>query len=69
MSCHTIKLDISGPVATLTLDRPNKMNALNKEILMRLQEEGIASPSYTLLGGRYAIRTSWRYPRVPLRVE
>jgi aromatic-L-amino-acid decarboxylase len=34
------------------------LNALNKEILMRLQEEGIASPSYTLLRGRYAIRVA-----------
>ena len=32
------------------------LNALNKEILMRLQEQGIAAPSYTMLTGRYAIR-------------
>ncbi len=32
------------------------VNTLNKEILMRLHEEGIATPSYTLLEGRYAIR-------------
>jgi hypothetical protein len=31
---------------------------LNKEILMRLQEEGIATPSYTLLKGKYAIRVA-----------
>ncbi|HXB10186.1 MAG TPA: pyridoxal-dependent decarboxylase, partial [Puia sp.] len=35
-----------------------ELNLLNKEILMRLQEEGIASPSYTLLRGRYAIRVA-----------
>ncbi|MBO0935687.1 aminotransferase class V-fold PLP-dependent enzyme [Fibrella sp. HMF5335] len=34
------------------------LNALNKEILMRLHEQGIATPSYTLLGGRYAIRVA-----------
>ena len=32
------------------------LNALNKEILMQLTERGIASPSYTMLDGQYAIR-------------
>lgn len=35
-----------------------KLNDLNKEILMRLQEQGIASPSSTLLHGKYAIRVA-----------
>jgi len=35
-----------------------ELNAFNKEILMRLQEEGIASPSYTSLNGQYAIRVA-----------
>jgi aromatic-L-amino-acid/L-tryptophan decarboxylase len=35
-----------------------ELNAMNKEILMRLQEEGIAAPSYTLLNNRYAIRAA-----------
>lgn len=35
-----------------------KLNALNKEILMRLHEEGIAAPSYTVLKGNYAIRVA-----------
>jgi len=34
------------------------LNAINKEILMRLHEEGLAAPSYTLLQGRYAIRVA-----------
>ena len=34
------------------------LNALNKEILMRLHEQGIAAPSYGLLNGRYAIRVA-----------
>jgi aromatic-L-amino-acid decarboxylase len=34
------------------------LNELNKEILMRLHEEGIAAPSYTLLNGKYAIRVA-----------
>jgi glutamate/tyrosine decarboxylase-like PLP-dependent enzyme len=34
------------------------LNQLNKEILMRLHEDGIAAPSYTLLDGRYAIRVA-----------
>lgn len=38
-----------------TLD---ELNACNKEILMRLHEEGVALPSYTLLNGRYAIRVA-----------
>ena len=35
-----------------------ELNRINKEILMRLQEEGIAAPSYTLLNGVYAIRVA-----------
>jgi aromatic-L-amino-acid decarboxylase len=35
-----------------------ELNGLNKEILMRLQEEGIAAPSHTLLNGRYSIRVA-----------
>lgn len=35
-----------------------ELNALNKEILMRLHEQGIAAPSYTVLNGRYAIRAA-----------
>ncbi len=34
------------------------MNALNKELLQRLQEQGIATPSYTVLNDRYAIRVA-----------
>jgi aromatic-L-amino-acid/L-tryptophan decarboxylase len=33
-----------------------KLNALNKEILMQLHEQGIAVPSYTTLHGRYCLR-------------
>jgi aromatic-L-amino-acid decarboxylase len=33
-----------------------QLNALNKEILMQLQEQGIAAPSYTTLQGRYCLR-------------
>jgi glutamate/tyrosine decarboxylase-like PLP-dependent enzyme len=39
----------------LTLDQ---VNLLNKEILMNLQERGIASPSYTILNEKYAIRVA-----------
>lgn len=34
------------------------LNDLNREILLRLQEEGIAVPSSTLLEGRFAIRVA-----------
>lgn len=33
-------------------------DAANREILMRLQERGIAAPSSTVLGGRFAIRAA-----------
>ncbi len=36
----------------------SELNRINKEILMRLHEEGIAAPSYTLLNGKYAIRAA-----------
>ncbi|HEU0295471.1 MAG TPA: pyridoxal-dependent decarboxylase [Anaerolineales bacterium] len=32
------------------------LNALNKEILMQLHEQGIAAPSYTTLGEQYCLR-------------
>jgi len=34
------------------------LNKLNKEILMRLQESGIAAPSYTKLNGNYCLRVA-----------
>ncbi|HET7234010.1 MAG TPA: pyridoxal-dependent decarboxylase, partial [Longimicrobium sp.] len=35
-----------------------RLNAVNEEILLRLQEGGIAVPSGTTLGGRFAIRVA-----------
>jgi aromatic-L-amino-acid/L-tryptophan decarboxylase len=34
------------------------LNALNKELLQQIQEQGIATPSYTALNGRYSIRVA-----------
>ena len=34
------------------------LNQLNQELLMRLHESGIAAPSYTMIGGRYALRVA-----------
>jgi hypothetical protein len=34
------------------------LNALNKEILLRIQESGLAIPSQTLLNGKFAIRVA-----------
>ena len=34
------------------------LNALNKEILMQLHEQGVAAPSYTTLNGKYCIRVA-----------
>ncbi len=36
----------------------NQLNILNKEILMQLHEQAIATPSYTLLNGSYVIRVA-----------
>jgi len=35
-----------------------QLNTLNKELLMRMHETGVAGPSSTLLNGRYAIRAA-----------
>lgn len=35
-----------------------RLNAVNEEILLRVQERGVAVPSGTTLGGRYAIRAA-----------
>ena len=34
------------------------LNAMNEELLLRLQESGIAVPSSTMIGGRFAIRVA-----------
>jgi glutamate/tyrosine decarboxylase-like PLP-dependent enzyme len=36
----------------------DELNDINAEILMRLQERGIAAPSSTMLGGRFSIRVA-----------
>ena len=36
----------------------DRLNALNKELLMRMHETGVAAPSSTLLNGKYAIRAA-----------
>ncbi len=36
----------------------DRLNDLNRELLARLQESGVAVPSHTVLNGRYAIRCS-----------
>jgi aromatic-L-amino-acid/L-tryptophan decarboxylase len=38
--------------------REDQLNAVNEELLLRLQEAGIAVPSSTVLGGRFAIRVA-----------
>ena len=34
------------------------LNKLNKELLLRLHESGVAVPSYTVLHGKYALRVA-----------
>ena len=35
-----------------------QLNLLNKELLMRMHEQGVAAPSSTVLHGKYAIRVA-----------
>ncbi len=46
--CYRFKADLSN----------EKLNALNKELLIRLHEQKVATPSYTILDGNYVIRVS-----------
>ncbi|RPH37057.1 aminotransferase class I/II-fold pyridoxal phosphate-dependent enzyme [bacterium] len=39
------------------LTDPAALDALNKELLLRLHESGVAAPSYTVVNGKYALRT------------
>jgi glutamate/tyrosine decarboxylase-like PLP-dependent enzyme len=41
-----------------TAAEAERLNAINEEILLRIQERGIAVPSGTILHGRYAIRVA-----------
>jgi len=59
------ELELTAPTATNIVCfrfNPGKndldLDELNKEILMRLQESGIAAPSYTKLHGNYCIRVA-----------
>jgi len=40
-----------------SLTDPVALDALNKELLLRLHESGVAAPSYTVVHGKYALRT------------
>jgi glutamate/tyrosine decarboxylase-like PLP-dependent enzyme len=59
------ELELTAPTATNIVCfrfNPGKnhldLDELNKEILMRLQESGIAAPSYTKLHGNYCLRVA-----------
>ena len=60
------RLELLAPVAlNITCFRYRRegldeaaLNRINNEVLLRLQERGIALPSSTVLGGRYAIRVA-----------
>ena len=36
----------------------DRLNEINKEILLRIQESGLAIPSQTMLQGKFAIRVA-----------
>ncbi len=40
------------------MDDEATLTAVNKEIILRLQESGVAAPSSTVIGGRFAIRVA-----------
>jgi len=44
-----------------------RLNYLNKELLMRMQEQGVAAPSSTVLNGKYAIRVAITNHRTRLK--
>jgi aromatic-L-amino-acid/L-tryptophan decarboxylase len=60
------ELELLAPVplniVNLRFRAPNldtdALNALNRQILVRLQEDGIAVPSGTVIRGQYAIRVA-----------
>lgn len=60
------QLELTAPVSmSITCFRmthpgfsENQLRDLNREILLRLQEQGIASPSSTILNGKYTLRVA-----------
>jgi glutamate/tyrosine decarboxylase-like PLP-dependent enzyme len=45
-----------GQSAVRSEGTEDRLDSLNTDVLVRLQEEGIAAPTSTLLGGRFALR-------------
>ena len=59
------QLELMAPVSTNIVcfrfnagNGEDGLNELNKEILMQIQENGIAAPSYTRLDGKYCLRVA-----------
>ncbi|MDH5403466.1 MAG: pyridoxal-dependent decarboxylase [Candidatus Heimdallarchaeota archaeon] len=55
VSCNIVCYRYNPKNRNLTVD---ELNHLNKNILMTLQEEGIAAPSYTYIKGNYVLRVA-----------
>jgi len=51
-----VQLNVVAFRATQAGADPERLDAVNRELLMRLQERGIAIPSGTLLSGRFVLR-------------
>ncbi|MDQ6827266.1 MAG: pyridoxal-dependent decarboxylase, partial [Gemmatimonadota bacterium] len=56
--CAPVPLNIVCFRVRSKTESPAELNALNRELLVRLQERGIAVPSSTMLEGRYVIRVA-----------
>jgi glutamate/tyrosine decarboxylase-like PLP-dependent enzyme len=57
-ACPELELAAEAPLNIVCLRYTGANDAENSEILMRLQESGIAVPSGTVLRGRFAIRVA-----------
>lgn len=55
---HQLELAAEAPLNIVCFRYADADDAQNKEILMRLQESGVAAPSGTVLEGRFAIRVA-----------
>ena len=56
--CAPVSLNIVCFRAAPAAMSPERQDALNKELLLRIQETGLAVPSGSMIAGRYVIRVA-----------